>query len=483
MRETRMILLEFNELCPSLVHRFMRSGQLPAFQRFHDESLIYTTRAQERAPYLDPWIQWLTVHTGLNFADHGVDKLNEGHTCAAPRIWDMVSEHGGTSWICGSMSTSYRAGFKGALIPDPWTTKVQPTPPSLAPYFTFVQSSVLDSTNGQSSMSVRDAAAFGRFMAVHGLSARTVAAVAGQLLAERRGGSRWKRAVILDQLQFDVFHHYWKSRRPTFSTLFLNSTAHFQHLHWREMEPHLFQVQPSEAERAEYESAILFGYQKMDALLGRVLKLIDGRTTVVLASALSQQPCLLYEHQGGKSFYRPRSFERLFEFAGVRDWIAVAPVMAHQFHVEFASADAARAAVDRLLAVRVGDRQAFAVERNGGRVFVWCAITGTLDLSARLDTRVDGLERTEHFFSAFYKVDGVKSGMHHPDGLLWIRRPGLDHHGFEEPVALDLVAPTLLAELGIAPPRTMRQETISQLDRRRATAHRAAAEPWQRISA
>jgi len=73
--------------------------------------------------------------------------------------------------------------------------------------------------------------------------------------------------------------------------------------------------------------------------------------------------------------------------------------------------------------------------------------------------------------------------MHHPDGLLWIRRPGLDHHGFEEPVALDLVAPTLLAELGIAPPRTMRQETISQLDRRRATAHRAAAEPWQRISA
>jgi hypothetical protein len=211
--------------------------------------------------------------------------------------------------------------------------------------------------------------------------------------------------------------------------------------------------------------------------------MIDGQTTVVLASALSQQPCLLYEHEGGKAFYRPRTFDRLFAFAGVADWIAVAPVMAHQFHVEFASADAARVAADRLQAVRVGDRHALAVERNGPQLFAWCAITSTLDLSARLDTRVDGIERAEHFFSVFFKVDGIKSGMHHPDGLFWIRRPGLAHACFDEPVALDLVAPTLLAELGIGPPATMRQEAISHLARRRATAHRTAADRSQQISA
>ena len=52
-------------------------------------------------------------------------------------------------------------------------------------------------------------------------------------------------------MQMDVFRRYWKRERPTFSTLFLNSTAHFQHLHWREMEPHLFQVQPTAAELAD----------------------------------------------------------------------------------------------------------------------------------------------------------------------------------------------------------------------------------------
>jgi len=460
-----MILLEFNELCPSLIHRFMSAGQLPAFQRLHDESFVYTTRAQERAPFLDPWIQWLTVHSGLNHDQHRVDKLNEGHACSAKRIWDVVSEHGGSAWICGSMSTSYHSRFRGALVPDPWTTKVLPTPASLRPYFAVVQSSVLDSTNARARLSWRAAARFGAFMATHGLSAQTIAAIVQQLFAERAGRNRWKRAVLLDRLQFDLFRHHWTRRRPTFSTLFLNSTAHLQHLHWREMEPHLFQAQPTREEIDEYQSAILFGYQQMDRLLARVFEMIDRDTTLVLASALSQQPCLAYEHQGGKAFYRPRSFERLLSFAGVNGHTRVSPVMAHQFHVEFESADAASGAAARLQALRVGDRPAMAVESNGRQLFAWCRITTGLDSSVRLSADAAGDRREERFFSIFFKVEGIKSGMHHPDGLFWIRRPTAEHWRFEDAVPLDRVAPTLLAELGIAPPFPMRQDPLPLADR------------------
>src|SRR4030095_15459502 len=122
-------------------------------------------------------------------------------------------------------------------------------------------------------MSARAVVGFARFMAAHGLSAATVAAIARQLLAERRGGHRWKRAVLLDRLQFDLFRDHWTRERPTFSTLFLNSTAHFQQLHWREMEPQLFQVQPTAEELADYRTAILFGYRQMDGLVARILKM------------------------------------------------------------------------------------------------------------------------------------------------------------------------------------------------------------------
>jgi hypothetical protein len=461
MLDRRIILLEFNELCPSLTHRFMSAGQLPTFQRFHNDSLAYTTRAQERAPYLDPWIQWVTVHTGLNFDRHRIEKLNEGQTCGTRRIWDLVSEHGGTAWICGSMSTSYAPGFKGALIPDPWTTKVEPTPGRFRPYFQFIQHSVLDSTNDRASMSRRDAVDFVRFMAGHGLSARTASLIVKQILDERRGEHRWKRALILDQLQFDVFRCHWQREQPTFSTLFLNSTAHFQHLHWREMEPELFQVQPTAAEIEQYRSAILFGYRNMDALLSRVLTMADAKTTVVLATALSQQPCLAYEHQGGKAFYRPNDFGRLLAFAGVSGHKNVAPVMAHEFHVELESESAARSGHERLSALRVNERPALSIERSGNQLFVRCAITTALSPSALLEHDLDGQHRSHNFFAIFYKVDGIKSGMHHPDGLLWIRRSTDEHRVFEEPVDLDLVAPTLLAELGIAAPEWMRQTTLA----------------------
>ena len=59
-----VILLEFNELCPSLMGQFIQQGKLPNFQRFYNESAVYTTDAEEQPPNLEPWIQWVTVHTG-----------------------------------------------------------------------------------------------------------------------------------------------------------------------------------------------------------------------------------------------------------------------------------------------------------------------------------------------------------------------------------------------------------------------------------
>ena len=101
---TPVILLEFNELSPTLMNRFIGQGHLPNFKKFSEEAAVFLTEAEERAPYLDPWIQWITVHTGLNFREHGIERLNEGHTVTERRVWDFVAEAGKPVWICGSMN-------------------------------------------------------------------------------------------------------------------------------------------------------------------------------------------------------------------------------------------------------------------------------------------------------------------------------------------------------------------------------------------
>ncbi len=93
-RKTRVILLEFNELTPILMDRFIAEGRLPNFERFRRESEVFTTEAAESPPFLEPWIQWVTVHTGLDYSDHQVVRLNEGHKPQTKRIWDVLSAVG-----------------------------------------------------------------------------------------------------------------------------------------------------------------------------------------------------------------------------------------------------------------------------------------------------------------------------------------------------------------------------------------------------
>ena len=73
--EAPMILLEFNELSPALMDAFIDQGCLPNFKRLRESSQVFTTVAEEVAPNLDPWIQWVTVHSGLSFDEHGVFHL------------------------------------------------------------------------------------------------------------------------------------------------------------------------------------------------------------------------------------------------------------------------------------------------------------------------------------------------------------------------------------------------------------------------
>jgi hypothetical protein len=367
-------------------------------------------------------------------------------------VWDLLTASGRRAWICGSMNVGDRPLTDGCLLPDPWTTKVRPQPAALEPFFSFVQRQVMEHTSAQSSTGMKDILGFVGFLATHGLSRQSIAAIVKQLMEERQGPARWKRAALLDKLQFDVFAWYYRKIQPHFATFFLNSTAHYQHLYWREMDPGVFQVQPTEKQRRTYRDAIAYGYRQMDQLIARVYEMADPDTTIVMATALSQQPCLMFEEQGGKFFYRPTDVARLTAFAGITDTYTYSPVMAHQFHLYFSTPEGAEQAAQRLMRVRFRSQQAMAVERNGNGLFVGCRVYERLSRDASL-TLESGSEMP--FFDVFYQVDGVKSGMHHPDGMLWVRTPARAHVVHSTHVPLATVAPTILAHFDLPRPDYM----------------------------
>ena len=430
-----VIMLEFNELSPTLMDRFMGQGKLPGFERLRERSATFVTEAGEAGPLLNPWVQWVTVHTGATAAEHGIRQLGEAHQLGLPTIADVVSASGGAVWLCGSMNVQPIGPINGGILPDPWSVAATPQPSELIPFFRFVSANVQEHTTAANPLSKRETLAFARFLATHGLSLGTTVATLQQLAGERTGrGGRWRRAELLDRFQWDVFRSYYRRIRPTFATFFSNSTAHFQHLYWDEME------------RAPDTSSVLHGYQQMDRIVEKALALAGDTATVVLCTALSQTANTDAD-RSREGFYRPcdpSAFVEALDVRGVRD---VAPVMAEQMHIFFEDAVAAAEGSRALQSLRSAGEPVFDVQANGNQLFVGCRFFTPRVLVSPLD-------------SLLYWVDAPREGTHHPDGILWIGAgpsPARDVR-----VPLTSVAPTLLDLLGLEAPASMTGETLTQ---------------------
>jgi hypothetical protein len=443
-----LILLEFNELCPTLMDTFIKQGFLPNFARLRDEADTYVTDAGEDPPNLNPWIQWVTLHSGQTFAQHGVFHLGDAASRNVRMLWDEVSAAGHENWICGSMNIATQPGFRGSVLPDPWDAATEACPRKLDRYMKLVRAYVFEHTSGKRPVTVGTIAHFAWFMLRNGLSFGTVWRIARQLLDERAHDSSWKRASILDLLQFDVFRSVYGRKKPLLSTLFFNSTAHYQHAFWRNMQPDLFTIKPSAAEQESKANAVLYGYQSMDRLLGKVFKLAGDDTVIAFATALSQQPCLGWESDGGKTFYKPHSMEKALQFAGIDpSTCRIEPVMSEQFHLRFAD-DAAAASANAVLETVKLDSgvSVFGSRLEGSSVFMGCRIFGELPAGVR----VAAGSRECGFNELFYQIEAIKSGMHHRDGMLWIRSPGMRGHAHDGKMPLTNVLPLLLEQMGLA---------------------------------
>ncbi len=126
------------------------------------------------------------------------------------------------------------------------------------------------------------------------------------------------------------------------------------------------------------------------------------------------------------------------------------PIMAEQFQLYFGSQEAADRAADLLdaLVFDSGERL-MRILRNGSQLVAGCGLIrppadGALIMKPGSDTGAP-------FDTYFYLLEGPKSGMHHPEGILWIRTPERVHVELKRKVSLQEIAPTLLALCDVEP--------------------------------
>jgi type I phosphodiesterase/nucleotide pyrophosphatase len=443
-KKDKLILLEFNELCPSLIEKWMLADDLPNFKAFYDASQIYLSQSDEpEAPFLEPWIQWYSLHTGLNYRQHKVFRLTDGPLAGHKDIWSTLQENGLQVGNFSSMNAAAIQNCSGFYVPDPWCTGQNSHPNNLQKFQDFVQSQVQEYTNTSNQDTIWNQIAIGTNLIKLGVTPKTIGKIVSQLKAEKFGGANigWKRAFILDWLYYDVFKKLFHEKQPNFSTFFLNSTAHMQHAYWRHMDPSAFSTKPNKKELSDFGNAIKQAYINMDKLLGRFIKLSDDNgATLALATGLSQKPFTSADDIGGQRFYRFKSIERFLDEANV-PYNSVEPVMTHQYMVRFESSERRDTARKKLSGVTIANEPVLQVDNEGASaLYIGNSIHENIGQETVVSSNFDN-PSSSNFYDIFYQIEGIKSGCHDPVGLFWIRNG--EHKVHQDACSILDVAPSI----------------------------------------
>jgi hypothetical protein len=183
--------------------------------------------------------------------------------------------------------------------------------------------------------------------------------------------------------------------------------------------------------------------------VGRLIKLAGNEATLMFCTGLSQQPYLKSEAKGGRHYYRIIGPQVLKEFIGLTDPFEYHPVMSDQALLQFQNEESCLKAEALLDSFQLNGGRAFWCQRDGSSIMVQCQWIKEIAEDAELVQ--SGAGRKVPFFKVFYSMDVVKSGFHHPDGMLWVRHPDKRHVVHEEKLPIRAIASMVLDHFGLKP--------------------------------
>ena len=354
----KLLLIELNEVNFDFVRRYISQGELPTLAHLINEHGVSETVSEMVYENLEPWIQWVTAHTGKTFAEHGVFRLGDIVNRDIDQIWERLERAGHRVGAISPMNAKNRTHRACFFVPDPWTKTAVSGDRSLH----LLSEALAQAVGDNASARIEPKSAL---KLVWGLVAHFRPASFGNLLklALKRRGSPWYGAIFLDRLLSDVFIRQWRRHTPEFASLFLNAAAHIQHHYMFSSAVYEGPNRNPEWYLTPGRDPLLDVYRLYDGIVRDMLRL-PGSPRVMLATGLHQDP---YPEE--LYYYRLKDHAAFLRRLGIK-FLSVNPLMSRDFTLVCASTEEASGAADTLRAVQAPDGlPLFTVENRGHDLF------------------------------------------------------------------------------------------------------------------
>lgn len=319
----KTILLGLNELNFDYIKFYIKKGLLPNFKKLFDLQPPIESISENEYKLLEPWVQWVTVHTGRTFDEHKVFRL--GDIVNNPQLLQIFEELETEGLSIGAVSpfnAENRLKNPSFFVPDPWTK----TSPSgnwiVIALYQAVHQSVND--NAKSKINLKSMISLGLGLLLYVPISRWFHYVKIVFKLKKPGS----KAVILDSILADVHFALWKKHKPDFSNLFLNSGAHIQHHYLFSSEAYQGNLKNPEWYCSKDFDPLIQILSEYDNQIGKLLRLKEVK--LIVATGLHQQP-----HEHLTFYWRLKEHFKFIEMIGIKNFSEISPRMSRDFLVKF----------------------------------------------------------------------------------------------------------------------------------------------------
>jgi len=404
--KSKTILLGLNELNVDYIKFYISQGLLPNFKRLFEIQEPIETTSEKEYKLLEPWVQWVSIHTGKTYEQHNVFRL--GDIVNHPELSQLFEELENEGLSVGAISpfnAENRLKNPSFFVPDPWTKTKASGNWIVKALYQAVHQSVND--NAKSKLNIKSMISLGLGLLLYVPLLRWYHYLKTILKVNKPG----TKAIILDSLLADIHLTLWQKKKPDFSNLFLNSGAHIQHHYLFNSKAYDGNIKNPEWYCPKDYDPLIQILSEYDCQIGKLLVLKDVK--IIVATGLHQQP-----HEYLTFYWRLKEHVKFAEMIGIKNFTEILPRMSRDFLVKFNNKTDTLNAENLLNSFYASkdDIKIFEVDNRGLSLFVELVYPNDISESDSIYSKESNLKLEK--FKSYIAFVAIKNGEHNGIGYV-----------------------------------------------------------------
>ena len=398
----KLILVELNEINFDIVQKYISKKKLNFFPSIvNKETKI--TKSENEYSKLEPWIQWVSAHTGMTADEHKIFRLGESKNFNIEQIFEKIEKKNFTIGVLFSMNVLNKLKNPKYFIPDPWTE----TKASNSFWCKIINKAIKQAVNDNSANKV----GITSYLILLLTSIRFIRFTKYKFFLDlflKSYKKKWYKSLLLDFLISEIHLNFLKNKKTNFSTVFYNAGAHIQHHYFHNSKEIKNKIKNPHWYINQKYDPIKDMLKMYDEILKSYLSLTNKGYNLIFVTGLSQKP-----YNKVKFYYRLKNHESFLKKLDIR-YESVQKLMTRDFFIFFKNnrdRNDARIKLKKIFSMNKKVRIFDEIEIRNKSLFVTLTYPNEINKNFKIlyeDKKID-------FFDEVNFV-AIKNGMHSSKG-------------------------------------------------------------------